>query len=131
MSPDLQRLQDLVRYARGLLHDDGLISDEEYAALVADSENGSRVARLESYDTLQADLSAARANEKTCAGDLSEAWELIRKQKAELDALRDQVAVLRSQLDCPNCDWDQHEIAEVTDQTCGCPCRRPVTPVKE
>lgn len=23
---------------------------------------------------------------------------------------------------CPNCDWDQHEVAEVTDVTCGCPC---------
>jgi hypothetical protein len=41
-----QRLMDLVRYCRGTLFENGLIDEKEYADLVADSENGQRVARL-------------------------------------------------------------------------------------
>lgn len=50
-----QRLRDLVRYARCHLHEQELISDREYGDLCAD--NGpKRVARLESYDDLRAQL---------------------------------------------------------------------------
>ena len=37
-----------------------LISDEEYAALAADSDNGQRVARLEGYDKIRKDLAEAK-----------------------------------------------------------------------
>lgn len=52
-----QRLLDLVRYARVYLHDANLISDEEYAWLVENS-NGS-VDRLESYDEVQKKLKSS------------------------------------------------------------------------
>lgn len=55
------RLMDLVRHQRHELHEEGLISDEEFAALVADSDGGKRVARLESYDEVKAQLLEARA----------------------------------------------------------------------
>ena len=44
---EVERLTDLVRYARHFLHDAKAISDEEYAAIVMDNENGQRVARLD------------------------------------------------------------------------------------
>ena len=49
----IERLTDLVRYERHHLLDAQLISEEEYAALVADSESGQRVARLEGYDAMR------------------------------------------------------------------------------
>jgi len=47
-----QRLWDLVRHQRAELHDEDLITDEEYAALAFDH---GAVGRLESYDELRAD----------------------------------------------------------------------------
>jgi hypothetical protein len=46
LAEDAQRLWDLVRYERFGLHAASLITDEEFAELVAD---GSSVARLEYY----------------------------------------------------------------------------------
>ena len=61
----LERATDLVRYARHFLHNENLISDEEYAAIVQDSEG--RVARLEGYDTALARVEAAvRLAEAKC-----------------------------------------------------------------
>jgi hypothetical protein len=57
----LQRAMDLVRYSRQFLFDAKLIDGNEYAALVADSESGQRVARLESYDALREKLAAMEA----------------------------------------------------------------------
>jgi len=53
-----ERLLDLVRYMRFPLYEAGVITDEEYAALVADSESGQRVARIEEWDTLRKRLEA-------------------------------------------------------------------------
>jgi hypothetical protein len=53
-----QRSMDLVRYSRHFLQEEGLISDKEYAALVADSEGTNRVARLETYDALRKENAA-------------------------------------------------------------------------
>lgn len=53
----VQRLFDLVRYARTMLHDDDLITDEEYAML---AEDHSAVSRLEDYDDLQGKLARLR-----------------------------------------------------------------------
>ena len=50
--PDNQRLIDLVRYQRHALQEAGLISNEEYAALVAVGSQAAR--RLESYDEVRA-----------------------------------------------------------------------------
>jgi hypothetical protein len=55
--PDL-RLHDLIRHQRGPLHDAGLITDAEYAALAADH---GAVARLEGYDALRAENDRLRA----------------------------------------------------------------------
>lgn len=55
------RLFDLVRYQRHALHEADLITDDEYTFLLQEgSENGS-VERLESYDQIQARLTAAEA----------------------------------------------------------------------
>jgi hypothetical protein len=48
----IERLTDLVRYMRHELHDADLISEEEFTALVIDSDGGKRVARLEGYDAV-------------------------------------------------------------------------------
>lgn len=57
----VQRLTDLVRYKRSELYDDGLIDEKEFAAMVADSESGQRVARLEGYDNIANERDALRA----------------------------------------------------------------------
>lgn len=44
---DPQRLWDLVRYSRGTLHNEGLVTDDEYAELAKDH---AAVARLEADD---------------------------------------------------------------------------------
>lgn len=54
----VERLTDLVRYQRWELFQAGLITQEEFAALVADSEGGERVARLEGWDAAKARLAA-------------------------------------------------------------------------
>lgn len=64
-----QREHDLVRHQRGPLHDAGLITDAEYAALAADH---GAVARLESYDTLRLERDHLRTDFKR----LSRAYEL-------------------------------------------------------
>lgn len=47
---EMVRITDLVRMMRHELHAEDLISSQEFAALVADSDSGKRVARLETYD---------------------------------------------------------------------------------
>lgn len=54
----LERMSDLVRYKRAELHNDGLISDEEYAEICQDH---AAVARLEGYDAIKEELKEARA----------------------------------------------------------------------
>ena len=56
---EIQRLTDLVRHQRNELYEDFLLTDEELAALTADSDNGQRVARLESYDAMRTEKDAA------------------------------------------------------------------------
>lgn len=55
LKQDTQRLWDLVRYCRAVLHNANLISDDEYAAL---AEDHAAVERLEAYDTAKAALHA-------------------------------------------------------------------------
>lgn len=63
----MQRQMDLIRYARHFLHDEGLISDEEYAEIVQDNEGGKRKERLEAYDKAIAD---AKAHERRCDAEV-------------------------------------------------------------
>jgi len=74
-----KRLIDLVRYSRGTLHGEGLISDEEYAALV--QVEGSPQ-RLEGYDTLKAEAEAHKQAAAILADQLQQAM-------TDLDAIRD------------------------------------------
>ena len=54
-----ERLVDLVRYSRGRLFDEGLLSEAEYAVLVAEIPGS--VARLEGYDALRLRVEALQA----------------------------------------------------------------------
>jgi hypothetical protein len=47
----IQRLYDLVRYCRHYLHDEGLLTNAEYGAIVATGADSAR--RLEAYDAIQ------------------------------------------------------------------------------
>lgn len=53
---ETERLYDLVRYQRAELHEAGLITDEEYAAMMSDK--GASRKRLEAYDDLRTALAA-------------------------------------------------------------------------
>lgn len=75
---EADRLRDLVRHQRGELHDAGLLTDEEYAALAGDH---GAVARLEGYDEVRAEsarltreLAEARAQGMQAAADYAEGY---------------------------------------------------------
>ena len=59
----IQRLFDLVRYARAMLHEDDLITDEEYAMLAGDHP---AVARLEEYDDLRVEVERLKRELDVC-----------------------------------------------------------------
>lgn len=58
---EVVRLTDLVRYNRHELLNGHLISKEEFASLVMDSDGGARVGRLESYDEMRQRMDKAEA----------------------------------------------------------------------
>lgn len=72
---EMCRLHDLVRYQRSELHEAGLISDDEYAQLAQDH---SAVARLETYDSMKAQIAALKAERDA----LREALKLARTRIA-------------------------------------------------
>ena len=79
---DDKRQLDLLRYCRGHLHQNGLITDEEYSWLVFECQPGA-VNRLEGYDTLRASLGRVeRRNEELELG-LEVALELARRERDE------------------------------------------------
>jgi len=98
-----QRLWDLARYARAVLHQDDLITDEEYAML---AEDHFAVARLEDYDVLRKDLDAEKARVKELEAEL----------RGDVDSLickcgyEDCDAVI-AEYDVEDCNWtDTHRI---------------------
>lgn len=100
------RLMDLVRYARQFLHEEGLISDEEFAALVADADSGKRVARLESYTqvrdrmkALQADLRAEKASHQNTAIELGQLQGQFRRRTDDIQALRNAIVLVEHKID--------------------------------
>lgn len=101
----VQRLYDLVRYARGYLFDAGLLTPAEYAALVQTGADSAR--RLESYDELRA---------------------RVEKALADLAAER---CVWQTTQDGGHVDSDEHRQwfgAEVVREWSHCPyCGRPIT----
>jgi len=60
-----QRLRDLVRYARHFLHEENLITDEEFAAIVAVDDAVESVRRLENYDAMLAQIEALHGELRT------------------------------------------------------------------
>ncbi len=56
---EIERLRDLVRYKRAELHDDGLITDQEYGDLAKVGSESAR--RLEGYDDLRATIKSLTA----------------------------------------------------------------------
>jgi hypothetical protein len=58
-----ERLRDLVRYCRHQLHEENLITDEEFAALVEVGSESAR--RLENYDAMLAQIEELHAELKT------------------------------------------------------------------
>lgn len=95
-----QRLQDLVRYARSYLHENDLITDDEYAKLA--SIEGSP-ARLRSYDSMQAEITTLKAAiEVARKGDHAPVclYSQIREKpctcwKAEMEAVLDRASTKR------------------------------------
>lgn len=95
--PSQQRQMDLIRYARHFLHDEGCISDEEYAEIVQDSDG--RVKRLESYDGERKRLTEALKHLRAIldeAQKLGLKWPSVESALATLG--RDGAAEYQSQL---------------------------------
>ena len=86
---EFERLRDLVRYARHFLFEENLISQDEYAALVMDSDQGERVARLESYDKLRRKMMHYRAEAESARNQAG----------IELDRLRASLSTIKTLLE--------------------------------
>lgn len=56
-----ERLRDLIRYCRHQLHEENLITDEEFAALVGADDAVESVRRLENYDAMMAQIEELHA----------------------------------------------------------------------
>jgi hypothetical protein len=72
---ETQRLRDLVRYCRHQLHEEGLISDEEFTDLLSNTPGA--VGRLEAYDKVIARTRARDAVVKDVVDALREARQTI------------------------------------------------------
>lgn len=81
-----QRLFDLVRHCRIELHDEGLITDEEYAILADDPDS---LSRLHGYDSLAEELARLRDERAVHVGE-------IEHLRAENDRLKSKNARLKA-----------------------------------
>lgn len=81
------RLYDLVRYARHYLHDDGLITDEEFADLVGTGSESAR--RLEGYDALRKRVEEAELARDAAESRKSQAFQDLRERAEKAEAERD------------------------------------------
>jgi predicted nuclease with TOPRIM domain len=83
---DSIRLFDLVRFQRHQLHDEGLITNEEYSALVSGAPGA--VSRLESYDEIRSRLDQAKEDVTTLLAEFGELTEPGSRRAALLDEIR-------------------------------------------
>lgn len=81
-----QRLFDLVRHCRIELHDEGLITDEEYAILVDDPDS---LSRLHGYDSLAEELARLRDERAVHVGEIENLYKENNQLQAELDAWKE------------------------------------------
>lgn len=81
---DQQRLMDLVRQCRHDLHENALITDEEFAALAMVGAESAR--RLESYDEVAAKLTNARQEVEALREERDEAQDSAMKWKGHSEA---------------------------------------------
>jgi hypothetical protein len=88
-----QRMWDLVRYMRGQLHTDGLITDEEFALLVVDHP---AVARLEGYDALRVENARLRAEFTEGAAQSERFRQGFVAEQAKTRQLTDQLNLLET-----------------------------------
>lgn len=97
-----QRLLDLVRYCRATLHEDGLITDQEYADLVCEGSDSAR--RLEDYDDVKQER--------------DKAVDLFAKYKAALSGVA--MALCRARLPYHGSfEFDPDTAAESTEKVLG------------
>lgn len=94
---DHPRLWDLVRYCRGYLSDEQLISLEEYADLASGRDQSKAARRLEDYDALQSKLAAAEAH----VADL--ARQLQSETACDFCGLRWHGTEHHNWMECPGC----------------------------
>lgn len=99
------RARDLVRYARQFLHEEELISDQEYAELCAD-HGPERVARLQTYDKMRADLATERKRAEFWKAETGKRVVLLAGLEwAGADGCGDTV--------CPDCGWERRDPDEI------------------
>ena len=82
---EVQRLRDLVRYCRHQLHEEGLISDDEFTDLLANTPGA--VARLEGYDKAIAKLAQAVPLDASRIRTAVREWLGERALKSDIEAL--------------------------------------------
>lgn len=109
MVREVERLRDLVRHQRGALYDAGLVTDEEYAALAADT---GAVARLEGYDRLRARIAELERHEASLHKHAAAA---VGAHRAGIVAWLREVAETWSKLGAANINKGAYEHAA----TCG------------
>lgn len=116
------RLTDLVRHQRHALLSDKLISQAEFTSLVVDSDNGSRVSRLELYDDAvkraeqaEAALAARDAKITEISWYLSDTVNQRNDLHEECEKLKGEVAMLANRIE--NADM---EIARLKEELSAC-----------
>jgi hypothetical protein len=118
-----QRLTDLVRWCRSELFDEKLIDEAEFAELVADSDSGKRVSRLEGYDKIRAENAQLKAYPLRCECGEDDQCAMAKeiealKAQVERDETRDKLLdmITRESIATRQLDKCVLELAEAQDK---------------